>query len=621
VKQAAIVRTLRLVQSPAQNWNRIMTLTYIWQTAETAAECTSAARVNGQKWLKFMPGFAAMCALCLIAGVNGAVAKPGHAKLSHAKPIAAMPVTAMPQLRQEHGATQLIVDGKPFLVLGGELNNSSASSAAFMNPIWPKLAAMNINTVLAPAYWEFIEPQEGSFDFRSVDALIDAARKHNTRLVLLWFGTWKNSMSSYVPAWVKRDQQRFPRAMRSDGTSIEILSALGQNNLEADSRAFVALMKHLRAIDGARHTVTMVQPENEVGMIPEARDHSPEANAAFTAPVPAQLTDYLVKHKDTLAPSLRGAWQAHGLKVGASWEDTFGVGLATDELFNAWTQALFTGKVAAAGKAVYPLPMFANAALIRPGWQPGQYVSGGPLPHLFDIWHAAAPSLDLLSPDLYFPNFVEWASKYTRPDNPLFIPETGRVNAAEMSANAFWVFGKLDAMAFSPYAPEYLSDDEQKVLAGSYDVLRQLSPLVLAAQGTGRMVGIRPPTAFDGTQDLSTQKFVLGNYTFDIHFKNPPPISIGQKEEAEMPGSHGGLIVQTGPDEFIVAGTGMIVYFGTSGISDPIGGIESVWEGQFVKGVWVPGRCLNGDETNQGRHLRVPSGQFTLHRVRLYHYR
>ncbi len=534
---------------------------------------------------------------------------------------ASRPPAPIPQLHQEHGATQLIVDGKPFLVLGGELNNSSASSVAYMAPVWPQLAAMNMNTVLLPAYWELIEPLEGKFDFRSVDVLIEVARKHNMRIVLLWFGSWKNSMSSYVPAWVKRDPVRFPRATLSDGTTLEMLTANSQSNLDADIKAYAALMKHVRAIDGSRHTVIMVQPENEVGMVQEAREHSEAANAAFAAPVPAQLTDYLAKNRDRLEPALRQAWTANGSKVGASWEATFGAGPATDELFNAWTEGLYTGKVAAVGKAIYPLPTFANAALIRPGFKPGQYISGGPLPHLFDIWRAAAPAVDLLVPDLYFPNFVEWASKYPRADNPLFIPETGRVNAAEISANGYWAFASLNAMGFSPYAPEHLSAEEQKVLAASYGLLRQLSPQILAAQGTGRMVGIRTPSAFDGTQDLSAQKFTLGSYTFEVHFKAPGPISIGQKVEVEMPGAHGGLVIQIGPDEFLVAGTGLYIYFGTNGISDPMAGIEAVDEGSFVKGVFVPGRRMNGDETNQGRHLLVPTGTFSIHRVRLYHYR
>ncbi len=532
---------------------------------------------------------------------------------------AAKPAAPLPELSAVHGTTQLFVDGKPFLVLGGELDNSSASSAAYMKDVWPKLAAMNMNTVLAPVYWEFIEPQEGKFDFRSVDVLIKNARQRNMHVVLLWYGSWKNSMSSYVPAWVKRDDGRFPRAALSDGTTLEFLTANSAANLEADSKAFGALMKHIRTIDGTKHTVIMVQPENEVGMVQDAREHSALANAAFAAAVPAQLTDYLAKNKDRLEPALRAAWAANGFKVGAGWEATFGAGPATDELFNAWTEALYTGKVAAAGKAIYPLPMFANAALIRPGYKPGQYISGGPLPHLFDVWHAAAPALDFLSPDLYFPNFVEWARQYVRPGNPLFIPETGRVNAAEMGANGFWAFGALNAMGFSPYAPEFLSPEEQKVLGAAFGILRALSPQILEAQGTGRLAGIRTPTAFDGKQDLSAQKIGLGRYTFDVHFRAPPPISIGQKEEVDLPGAHGGVILQTGADEFIVAGTGMLVYFGA--VDGRQAGIESVWEGRYDKGMWVPGRALNGDETNQGRHLFVPTGTFTVHRVRLYPYR
>jgi beta-galactosidase GanA len=525
--------------------------------------------------------------------------------------------TPLPELRTVHGAVQLFVDAKPYLALGGELNNSSASSAAFMAPIWPKLKAMRINTVLAPAYWELIEPREGHFDFSSVDIVIANARKHNMRVVLLWFGSWKNSMSSYVPAWVKRDQIRFPRAQKSNGQGLEILSAHSDENLNADIRAYVALMKHVRDTD-TRHTVIMVQPENEVGMIPEARDHSAAAEAAFKAPVPVALTDYLVAHRDTLAPTLRKAWAVNGFKTGAGWEATFGSGPATDEIFNAWFEGLYTGKVAAAGKAVYPLPAFANAALIRPGKLPGQYPSGGPLPQVFDVWRAAAPAIDMLVPDLYFPNFVEWALRYETPGRGYFIPETGRVSAAEMSANAFWAFARLNAIGFSPYAPEYLSDDERKVLGRAYSVISQAAPKILAAQGTGSIAGVRPPTSFDGQTDLTPQKVTFGRYTFDVHFRAPPPISVGQKEEVELPGAHGGFILQTGPDEFLVAGTGMYVYFGTADGNQA--GIESVWEGEYRNGIWVPGRCLNGDETNQGRHLFVPTGTFTLHRVRLYTY-
>ena len=534
--------------------------------------------------------------------------------------VRAQRATPQPHLARNHGATQIIVDGKPFLVRGGELENSSASSLSYMQTVWPKIVAIHCNTVLAPVYWRLIEPQEGKFDFTTVDGLIQGARQHHVRLVLLWFGSWKNSMSSYVPDWVKENQQRFPRAARVDGTSLEILSALNQNNLAADSNAFVALMRHLKRIDSADHTVIMVQVENEVGMIPDARDHSAAANAAFLSPVPAELTSYLSKNRDSLQPAIKQAWEAHGSKAGANWPDTFGTGPATDELFTAWTEAHYTGEVAARGKQIYPLPMYVNAALMRPGKLPGEYPSGGPLPHLFDVWRAAAPAIDFFAPDLYFPNVVEWANRYARPDNPLFIPESGRANAEELGTNAVYAYGQLNAMGYSVYAPEFLKPDQQEALGQAYGIIDQLTTLMLANQGTGHMVGIRAPSNFAGTVDLTPQQFTLGGYTFQVHFREPASISVGAKVEPEIPGAHGGLIIQTGSNDFLVAGIGMVITFATSGKSAALAGIDSIWEGSFLNGTWTPGRELNGDDDNQGRYLRMPAGEFTIRRVRLYRY-
>src|SRR5262249_53560007 len=163
-----------------------------------------------------------------------------------------------------------------------------------------------------------------------------------------------------------------------------------------------ALLRHLRAVDGTRHTVLMVQVEYEIGMIPEARDHSVTADSLFAQPVPQELMAYLQSHRDSLAPELRARWDSAGARLNGSWETVFGRGLHTDELFMAWYFARYAGRVASAGKKEYPLPMFVNAALIRPGYQPGRYVSAGPLPHLIDVWRAAAPSIDMLSPDIYF---------------------------------------------------------------------------------------------------------------------------------------------------------------------------------------------------------------------------
>jgi beta-galactosidase GanA len=318
-----------------------------------------------------------------------------------------------------------------------------------MKPVWPRLSAMHLNTVLLPIAWETIEPEEGKFDFKLVDGLLEGARANNLKLVVLWFGAWKNTYSSYAPAWVKTNEQRFPRVQTSDGRGTERLSPFSTDVRDADARAFAKLMAHLKQADGDAQTVLMVQVENEVGVIPESRDHSPAASAAFASTVPAVLMAYLEKHRAALNPEFRAAWEAAGGKTQGTWQEIFGNVPLTDDLFMAWNYASYIGHVAAAGKAEYALPMFANAALIRPNYEPGQYNSGGPLPHSMDVWKAAAPSLDFLSPDIYFNEFAQWASWYTRPGNPLFIPETQ--GGAAGAANALYAFGHLSAIGFSPF--------------------------------------------------------------------------------------------------------------------------------------------------------------------------
>ena len=504
----------------------------------------------------------------------------------------------IPQLRAKGTTQQLIVDGAPFLIRGGELGNSTASDLKYLQQFWPLFGQLGLNTILAPASWELIEPVEGQFDFRSIDGLLEQARAHETRVVLLWFGAWKNSMSSYVPGWVKRDQARFPRSQLPDGRGMEILSPFVAANRDADARAFAALMAHLLAVDARRRTVIMVQVENEIGMIPHARDYSSTANELIAGEVPVALMSYLASHGRKLA-SPRG-----------TWEQVFGRGAAMEEVFMAWHFATYVEAVAKAGKRVYPLPMFVNAALVRPGRQPGEYPSAGPLPHLIDVWRAGAPSIDFLAPDIYFPNFVEWARAYSIPGNPLFVPETGRAPDAT-PANGFYAIGELDAIGFSPFAIEsYKADD---ALGDAYDVLRQLTPLVLEHQGDDSMIGVRPPVSFDGVVDDTPQSFKLGDYTLHVAFKGTSTEPAPQRKVE----AHGGLIIRLGPDEYLVAGKGLIVTFSTDGAT---AGIESIWEGTFVDGRWVPGRLLNGDESHQGRHLRIPEGKFGIQRVRLYRY-
>lgn len=563
--------------------------------------------------------------LAAVAGVHGPAAPLGAQR--------AAADAGIPHLRREGQATQLVVDGRPFLVRGGELGNSTATGADAMARAWPRLRALHLNTVLAPVSWELIEPEEGRYDFRSVDRLLAGARAHDLRLVLLWFGSWKNSMSSYAPTWVKTDQRRFPRTEATRGAGQEILSPFAEANVAADARAFAALMRHLRRVDGARHTVLMVQVENEIGMIPEARDHSATADSLFAAPVPAALLHRLQARRDSLAPELRARWATSGFRTAGSWGAVFGPGLHTDELFMAWHFARYADRVAAAGKREYPLPMFVNAALIRPGYTPGRYVSAGPLPHLVDVWRAGAPSLDLLSPDIYFPNVHEWATRYARTGTPLFVPEARL--SPQVAVDALWAVGAHAAIGYSPFAIEN-ADPATAPIGRAYALLASMDSLVLAHQRRGTIAGVMPPIAVDGTVDATPQRVVLGGpYALTVRFADPPGppvISPGQPGAAAMggapapsapvapPAPRGGLIIALGPDDYLVAGTGLVVTFAPA---DGVGqaGILSVDEGRFVQGRWMPTMRLNGDQTHQGRHLSIATDGFGVQRVRLYRYR
>ena len=310
-----------------------------------------------------------------------------------------------PYLQQVGSKYQLMVEDEPFLMLGGELSNSRFTSVESMKPVWPKLKSMNLNTVLAPVFWELIEPERGIFDFSLLDEFIAEARAHDLKLVLLWFGSWKNSMSSHVPGWIKTDQVTYPRAVDENGVSQEILTPFSDNNLQADLQAFVELMKHLKNVDEIEQTVIMIQPENEIGMLPSAREYHELANEQYKQQVPKALMRYLVENKHSLVPEFYSVWKANGFKNHGTWEEVFGKGLHTDEIFMAWYFALYVDQITKAGKDIYPLPMFVNAALNRPGWEPGRYPSAGPLPHLMDVWKAGGKYIDFLTPDFYNPDF------------------------------------------------------------------------------------------------------------------------------------------------------------------------------------------------------------------------
>jgi hypothetical protein len=522
-------------------------------------------------------------------------------------------IAQIPQLRQQGKVTQLIVNNKPFIILGGELGNSSASTLQSMQPIWEKLKAMHLNTVLIPVYWELLEPQEGKFDFQLLQDLISEARKNDLKIVFLWFGSWKNSMSSHGPSWVKRNQDKYPRVKDENGRSQEILSSFSDNNLQADQRAFEKLMGFLKEFDGTQHTVIMVQVENEIGMLPSARDHAALAQEVYQKGVPAELMRYLQQNKEKLVPEFLQLWKNNGYKTTGSWETVFGKGIQTDEIFMAWYYAQFANRIAAAGKKIYPLPMFVNAALNhRPGKEPGTgYPSAGPLPHLMDVWKAAGKDIDFLSPDFYNPDFKHWNDLYTRQGDPLFIPEH-RFDAT-VAAKALYAIAHYNALGFAPFSIESTEKPSEEGLGKMYQLIESLTPLITSQQGQDKIAGV----LLDKNQSESIVR--MGKYELSCKHEFTLGWSPGASAAEWPPAS--AILIQTGEDEFYFAGTGVVVTF--KPVSEPALniGILKVDEGYFEQNQWKVLRHLNGDQTHQGRHIRIPYGQYGVQRVELYGYK
>ena len=507
--------------------------------------------------------------------------------------------------RAPDGHVRLLVDGQPFLMLGAQAHNSSASDLAAMARFFDGIAELGANTAEAPVYWELVEPEPGQFDFRLVDALVERARAAHVRLVLLWFASWKNGEMQYAPAWVKRDRATYARVVGPGGDQRDILSPFATAARDADAAAFAALMRHLRSIDESTRTVILVQVENETGLLGADRDYSPEANRQFALPVPDELTAFLGRNRASLAPALDQAWAAAGRRTSGTWTDVFGRMAA--EAFSAWHIARYVDHVAAAGKREDRLPMYANAWLVNPGDErAGRWPSGGPTDHVLDVWKAAAPHIDLLAPDFYQPKVERIAALYARPDNPLLVPEIAL--RAHYAAFAFPILARFDGLGVAPFGVEGRADGEaaegMQAYARDYRLLRPLLPLLAKYQGTGRLQAIVQDV--DPRQVLSVGPRVRLVASFPKRYD--PGGSIGA-----------GLVVELAPDDLVVAGADIdfVVRDLDARLVDPHQWasrqpILSVEEGTFDQDRWVPGRRLNGDE----RWVRLgPDG--SILRVRL----
>ena len=535
----------------------------------------------------------------------------------------------LPKLVDEQGRATLMVDGQPFFILGAQVDNSSGWPER-LDSVWPAAERLRLNTLEVPVYWEQMEPVKGSFDFTVVDAILQQARVHKVRLVLLWFGTWKNGKMHYVPDWVKSDTASYPRMKSKAGVPIDVLSPNAPANLAADSTAFAALMRHLVQAD-PQHTVIMMQVENESGSLGLVRDFSPRSQAIFDAPVPAELV------------------KALGKKPG-SWAQVFGDD--ADETFAAWSVSRYINAVAAAGKKELPLPMYVNNWLKSPRAFPittvpwDDYPSGGPTINMFPVWKAMAPSIDLLAPDIYVPNSERYRAvmkEFHQPGNPLMIPESlGFEPFPGATGYARYLYFALGdgAVGFANFGLDRLHVDQplnQEMLAvvNGFSLLGSFTQELAALKFAGKVQtsveedGISQKElafAADGTAlplGSGSAPAASADAAWRVVVSFPPsydPPTAPVSTTSDTTGLHEGRVVvaSLGPNEFLVAGIDCRVQFALPVHS---GGKQAqflkVEEGHFDGTTWVPLRLWNGDETDYGLNfggkgslLRVTMGSY-----------
>ena len=515
----------------------------------------------------------------------------------------------IPQLVKNGGKFALLVDGKPFIMMGGQVGNFSAYPDQ-MERAWPKFQAMNANTVEYPVYWNVIEPVEGQFDFAAFDTILRGARAQKLHVILLWFGTWKNGAMDWTPNWVKSDPARFHRVLDYGGRPIRSISPLSKATLEADKRAYSAMMRHLKEIDETERAVIMVQVENEPGSLGSVRDYSPEATALFNGPVPAALVTALKKQPGT-------------------WKEVFG--RVAEEVFSAYYLSSYINEVARAGKEIYALPTYVNVwnggygsndnfdQFDRPG---EDYPSGGAVAHMLDLWKANAPDVNAIASDIYHQspmNYRMILDHYTRPDNPLLIVETGRPIAARFF---FYALADYSAIGFAPFGVDGGGaglNPDMAAVGADFRVTGSAIPIITELQGTPRL------KAAVEEENIRSRNLIFSNYDLLARFRpvGRAPAGVAPAAAASLPSEPTGrvLIAELSPDQFLLMGFDTAVSFRPVQGSDYTAAqLLKVEEGSYDNGVW---KTTREGSTSQGDYspatVNLPA-QGAVMRVTLLRY-
>lgn len=448
----------------------------------------------------------------------------------------------LPQIVHVDGRPRLLVDGRPFLILGLQWDCDSCFSAEEMNPLLPHAVRLGANTAVLPTYWREVEPEPDQFDFRMVDERIFRSQENGLRAILLWFATWKNTCPFYTADYIRSDPDIYPMALDRDGNRLFSLCPLSESTWRRDRNALVALMEHIKAVDDA-NTVIMVQIENEAGIQGSDRCYCPACNEQFAA----------------------GDWEAE-------WGDCAG------DAFTIATVSKYIDRLAKEAKAVYPIPMYVN-----------NYIHLGPIrreiSRAVELTCQNFQHVDMYAPDIYGANyqgFDRLCRAYSADDNPFYVAEHSSSPAGRAERNVFYALGRYGAIGFDPWAidspfPERdvppLVDPaggewgpQAYWLRDSYFAIGRAMQPIIEAQGTDRLFTFVQEEGEEQTEWKTPDCHLLISYH-------------------DRDGASRGMIIQQTPNEFLLLGIGFSVRFRHTKTPDkPVSVVSAEW-----------GRC-DGDQ-------------------------
>jgi hypothetical protein len=378
------------------------------------------------------------------------------------------------ELKKLNGHTALYVDNNPFIILGLQLDCDSCYDSSTIDDLMKQIGVLGGNTAACLLYWRLIEPEEGQYDFSILESMIESAKRYDLRIVLVWFGSYKNACTHYAPDWFQNTPQKYRHAHLESGEQLRYVACPNCNeSLEKDKQAVVKVFEYLRDYDTEKRVI-LFQVNNESGLIGTDRCYCEECNYLFE----------------------QGNYKATDKAI-------------ANEIFSAESILRYMEKIAKPAKEIYPLPCYMNAWLAHhtPDHKPGsEYPSGGPVYRVLDVYMQNKKFIDFVSPDIYTPgykDFMRISKEYCLEENPLYIAEHALGKTSRAFKNLYYALGKFSAIGFDPWAIDCAFPDvmeqplydlmQKKFSDEAYDIMESYIPVrdamipIAERQGTENM--------------------------------------------------------------------------------------------------------------------------------------